>query len=519
MNAPDTGTQASLDALRSDRWQRLAPAAIIHFMVKFVLGVAKNGIQNVAYLGGIAVFTGDNRWIILGSIAAGALVILIAAGILSYINFRFRLEGQTFLIRRGVFNKKRLTLSFDRIQNVAIKEPLYFRPFGLVALALESAGSSSEEVSLAGIPRPLAASIRQSVLARPAAPHLAETGSDDQQEEAEATDSGMLLLAQPTSELARYGLSNNNIWVVAGAAMGLLFQQADQWEPEAEAFVSDTIIPVIGSDPLILGMLFAGGVLAIALTLMLFSVIGAIIIYHGYRLSYGDGRYHRTKGFFERQETSLPESKIQSLQISQPWPALLLKRWHLTLKQVGFASQDNINAGKQASFLVPSVTSDFYKGLVDRIFGATDWSTVTFRKISRLFIWKTLTYYFLLPAAAIAAIVTAKSGAQGLYVLLLPVLTLPFVMLRHRRFGYWSNGATAILRRGFVGSRQTAFSFRKVQTVSMTQSPSQRRRKLATLRIQLAGQTITVPYMPLEDASAWRDRILFEVETTHEPWM
>jgi len=521
MTAPDPSA-ATLESLKSQAWNRLAPAAIIHFIVKFVVGFAKNGIQNVAYLGGIAIFTGDSRWLILGAIAAGASVTLLLSGILSYLNFQFRLDGQTFLINRGVFNKKRLTLSFDRIQNVVIKEPFYFRPFGLVALALESAGSSDEEVSLAGIPTPLAQDIRRAVLERRdntqahARPEQ-ETASDGDPAAPAAEEE--LLLEQPISELARYGLSNNSIWVVAGVAIGAIFQQFEAWGKEADAFIETSIIPITGDDATVLGLLVAAGLLAVVALLTLFSVLGAIVVFYKFRLAYADGRYHRTTGLFERLETSVPETKVQSLQINQPWPALLLGRWHLVMKQVGFGTANNPAQNRKSNFIIPSVEPPFYQALANRLFGAVSWQDMHLRPIARFYIWKTVFYWFLLPSMMAAITLAANKQPLGLLTLLIPVLTTPFVMLRHNRYGYWSDGKVAVVKHGFVGSRTSAFPFHKAQTVTLTQSPSQRRRRLATLKVQLAGQTLTIPYMPVADAQAWRDRILYEVETTQKPWM
>ncbi|NVJ96603.1 MAG: PH domain-containing protein [Alphaproteobacteria bacterium] len=516
MTAPESETVQTLEALKGDTWHRLAPAAVIHFIVKFLIGFVKNGVQNVAYLGGIAIFTGDNRWLILGSLAVGATVILLAGGILSYLNFRFRMDGRSFLIRKGVFNKKRLTLSFERIQNVAVKEPLYFRPFGLVSLALESAGSADEEVSLAGIPKAMALDIRQAVLRTSRAP---KTHDLDEAPEEETAETETLLIAQKVSELARYGLSNNNIWVLAGLATGALFQQAEQWEPQAEEFVRNTVIPVTGDDNGVLGLMVAAGIFALVMLLMLLSVLGAIVVNYGYRLSYAHGRYHRTKGLFEKQETSVPETKIQSLQIGQPWPAKLLRRWHLVVRQVGFSSKNDVNTSKKERFIIPSVTPEFYQPFASKLFGDIAWDDMIPSKISRLFIWKTLKYFLFLPGILITAATSYFWGPIGFLPLAAPLLLLPLIMLRHHQYRYWSNGKTGMVQRGFVGTRTIMFAFRKVQNVALQQSPSQRRHELATLIIQLAGQTITVPYMPYQDAAQWRDTILFEVETSREAWM
>lgn len=520
MNAPEVQPADGLQKLVGNEWHRLAPAAIVHFMVKFVLGVAKNGIQNVAYLGGIAVFTGDNRWWILGLIASGALITLIVSGVLSYLSFKFRMEGQSFLIKRGVLNKKRLTLSFDRIQNVAIKEPIYFRPFGLVALGLESAGSSDEEISLAGIPRTLAEQIRTTVLQKPAAPAKAKVTTTETGAEAHPSqETEELLLAQPISELVRYGLSNNNIWVIAGLATGAFFQQAEAWEGAVEDFVRSSVIPVVGDSPVILGSLLGGVVLFVILFLMTLSVLGAIIIHFNFRLTFADGRYHRTKGLFERQETSVPESKIQSLQINQPWPALLLKRWHITIKQVGFGKTEHEPGSQRPSFIIPSVTPKFFRPFAERLLGPIDWGTQLSR-VSKRYVWTSFLYWFLPPMVIASLIIGYFTGTKGfVFPFVFSLVILPTLILRHRRFGYWTNGKTALVRSGLIGNQTSAFAFRKVQTVILKQSPSQRRRDLATLTIQLAGQTLTIPFMPLEDAAYWRDQILYEAETSKQAWM
>jgi putative membrane protein len=533
----ETAETALAPALNSKDWQRLSPIAIIHFIIKFALDLVKNGVQNVAILGGVVVATGDGRWMVLSLIGIAVTVLLLGGGVLSYLNFRFRVDRGAFLIRKGVIQKKRLTLSFDRIQNIAIGQPFYFIPFGLVSLGLESAGSSDEEVKLAGIPEVLARDIRAYVLAdkrdTAKAPGGIETkaagGSAPEESTPEETapketaseeSTPELLLAQPVSELVRYGLSNNNIWVVAGVSIGLLFQQFEQWEGAAASLLTDSILDAVRDDYTLIGMAGAALLLGLVLLLMSFSVVGAIVVFFRFRLSHEKDRYIRTKGLFERQETSVRESKVQSLQIGQPWPALLLRRCHLALRQVGFSDKNNSGSlPQQPKFIIPSVTDDFIADFTGRLFPGLAWHAVRFRQIHPLYTIKMLSYNFLPPAIIAAAAITYEYGSAGLLALLAPVVAAPFVMLRRRRYGYWSDGACGVVRRGFVGSRRTVFPFYKAQGVVLTQAPSQRKYGLADLKVMLAGGDVTIPFMPLADAEAWRDRILYEVEASTRPWM
>jgi len=528
-NSPFEGQAAASLApvLNSKDWQRLSPLAVIHFIVKFVMDFVQGGVQNLAFLGGIVVFTGDSRWLILAGAGLLAVILLLTAGVLSYLNFKFRIDGDAFLIRKGVIQKSRLTLTFDRIQNVALGQPLYFMPFGLVTLALESAGSSGEEVKLAGIAEPLARDIRHHVLSqRRTARHTAakragaevSSATSETPDLTELTDADVLV-AQPLSELVRYGLSNNNIWVVAGVATGALFQQYDSWEPYAIDFVDQNVTPFLGDAPAVLAFAALAGVLVVAAFLMLCSVIGAIVVFYRFKLSHADGRFFRKKGLFERQETSLPDTKIQSLRLNQPWPALLLRRVHGGIKQVGFSGSNVENTSKDTTLIIPSLTGGLAARLVQKVFPGLQWDGITFAPIDPLFVTKTLTYGFLPPALLAAVPLLYFLGAVGALPLLFPLMVLPLVILRWRRYGYFSDGQSAVVRSGLFGTKRTVFAFFKAQGVSLTQSPSQRKRSLATLTILLAGGNVTVPFMPLADAEAWRDRILYEVETSTQPWM
>ncbi len=506
--------------LQSDKWQRISPLSILYYALKFIMAAVRNGVQALAPVAAVVATTGENRWLALGALAAVAAVGLLIGSILSYLNFKFRIDHDAFLIRSGVLTRKRLTLGFDRIQNVAFREPLYFRPFGLVILTLESAGSTSEEVNLAGIPRPLAQTIRQYVLDR----KKTATSSPNQMAEHQNTGAAAEakpaadLLRQPIGELARYGLSNNNIWVFAGITAGAIGQLDELWDSAFVESLFSGVGDVVGTGIMAMTTLVVFMVLVGLFLLMGTSVLGAIIINYKYHLTYQDERYHRTRGLFERQETSVPEVKVQSLKIMQPIIARLLGRFHLVFKQVGFEGKQN--KGNQQKFIIPSVTWAFTGELAKRLFNNNDILGARLSPISTKFITRHAVFSFGIPSLLIGGLWTIGMGWYGLVPpVAVVVVVWPFIALRHRRYGFAINDTHAVVRSGLLGRTYTVFPLFKVQTMEIRQSPGQYRSGFADLKIKLAGQNLTIPYMPLNDARAWRAAAMQQVETSDTPWM
>lgn len=506
-----------------DKWKRLSPYAAIHYVVKIFMAVIKNAYQGAVPLAAAFFAGGDNRWFLIGMVIAGALLLLLIVAVLSYLKFRYRIADETVFIQSGVLNRKRLTLDFDRIQNVGIKEPIYFRPFGLVVVTIESAGSSGEEISLGGVPRSLAESIRAEVLEHK--PQNTNTNTPAESTQTAATVDAVpteaeLIIHQPVSELVRYGLTNKNVLVFFGIMAGF-WGQTDWDEMEYYNEGSEMVTGFVGTEPTAIALWTSLAIIGVFAVLLMLSVALTVITNYNYRLTRHDGRFHRTKGLFERQETSLLESKVQSIQISQGIMARLLNRMTIHLKQVGFGGNSKQKkASKKGAFFIPSVEEDFSLRFSKIIYPLFNWETLTLKPIDRSYIRKKITYIFLPMSLPVTIGLTISSqSAWGLLPLLIPVLATPLVMLHRARYGYATDGEHGVVRSGLFGTRHVLFPFYKVQTVELHQSPGQRRRKLADLHIKLAGNVVKIPYVPLADAVDWRKTILKKIETTNKAWM
>ena len=107
--------------------------------------------------------------------------------------------------------------------------------------------------------------------------------------------------------------------------------------------------------------------------------------------------------------------------------------------------------------------------------------------------------------------------ATLLFLLWIPMSLLHiFKTWQHAGFHFTDDGL--VRRSGTFGYRTVALLYRKVQRVTVSRSPLQRRKGLATLRVYMASGSVRIPYIEHELALQLRDVILYKVESSQKAW-
>ncbi|MCH8478499.1 MAG: PH domain-containing protein, partial [Wenzhouxiangella sp.] len=107
---------------------------------------------------------------------------------------------------------------------------------------------------------------------------------------------------------------------------------------------------------------------------------------------------------------------------------------------------------------------------------------------------------------------------QGHFVVVLVGLALALATLlthlRYRRWGWSLNGYQLWVRQGLLGHSLEVFEIDRVQQTQITQSPYQRRHDLASLNLVLPQGSVSIPFLPLEEAAALANQALYAAETS-----
>ena len=111
-------------------------------------------------------------------------------------------------------------------------------------------------------------------------------------------------------------------------------------------------------------------------------------------------------------------------------------------------------------------------------------------------------------------------GRDALVFLLLLATPLLAVVIYQawRHAGYLVTDEGLVRRSGIIGYRTVALLYRKVQRVTVSQSPLQRRKELATLRVYMASGSVKIPYIPHALARQLQDYILYKIESSQRAW-
>ena len=492
-------------------WSRVSPLSMIHRGIAFIRQLAgTNPGPLLGLLAGAYAFA-QRSPLMLAATAAALVGAGIALLILAWLRFQYRVSDDTIQVQQGIFTRQSLTLEFDRIQNVRIETPIYLRPFGLARLSIESAGSSSEEVHLPGIPRDHAEALRDRALAT--VPHPDPEGRDE--EAPETGDATQHLLSRRPSDLVIYGISSPAIlWggAIVASILGAITRRLEQAENDPDAlralveWLPDTVSQ---------GWLVAAGIVGLLGAMTVFSIIMALVRYHGYHLEKSGDRYRLHSGLITRREQGLRQYRIQHVRLTQSLVARLFGRHHLTCHQIGMMQTEQPEAGG-SRLMAPALTPVEQQQLLAHLLPELDWETLHFNGVS----WR-----YMLPRIAfwggIWLAVAAGALLQGtaLWLLATAPLVPALIALNWRRQGWCLNGEYLVIRGGLFGCHYTVFAGFRAQTVRIYESPLQRRAGLANLATRLGSGGFLLPFIQRHDAEMLMDQLLYRMETSDAPWL
>ena len=494
------------------QWQRTSPLAILFFLGSVLKAVAKNATQIIAPMAAFFVaFGGDTQTKIL-IVAVGFTLITLTVSVLRYLFFRFRIAEDAVLIREGIVNRKQLDIKFRRIQGINTEQSFIYRFFDLVTVSFDTAGSAGSEGSLPAVSTRFSDALRETI---------GKVGKDNDDPEAipPATPATDPLLRLDWRDMVRIGLADRRAFLLLAIAAPLFEQLSDEMSEAIANAIEDVAADLAAQGTTIAATLLGGGLLLILAVLLLGSIVAAFLRYHNFTLYFEGGRLRSVGGLLTRHEAAMEPGKIQLARISQSIVMRWFRRIRIVLRQASSRTQ-----GIGKSFIVPAAPPGFQQGFLTDVLApeATDLDldpeSSRIRRVSRKFLRPRILYLGVLPAIAMATLGWLQAGAQGLLLL----LWLPFWTLIQwrvwQRLGWQMTGDAFVRRTGFLATRLDAFLLRKVQRVSLSQSPYQRRTELATLRFYLASGSVRVPYLPLVDAALIRDYVLYKVESSTQSW-
>ena len=496
-------------------WQRTSPAGVVFFFTRAVKQVTGGAMQMAASAGAVVVaFRSDNvGWALLGAFAVVA--VLLGTAILRYWFFRFTVDDDGLRIRQGVFKKTHLEIQFERVQGMDVERSPVDRLLGLATVTFDTAGSAAREGRLPAIRRTFADTLRQ---------RIEQQGRSVARPPAGEAKASPPLLKLGAWDMVCIGVTDRSV-LVGLAFLPVLFQA---YGDAAEEFATRAATAA-GEELLALGLWF--GVLVVLVLIVagiallaLLTVASAFLRFHDFELLHDGSAFRSRAGLLTRKEVVVERAKIQQVSVAQGVIMILMGRCRVRmLPATSGPASDAAEVGAQ-TLTVPLLDVPRLADLGARVFGAEGKrlglspANDAFTPISPVYIRARLLAVGIVPALVGAVVLVPAFGATGLLALAWPVLVLLAAWQAWRRRGYLFDDDALASRRGLLGYSVDAFLFRKAQGATVSRSPLERRKGLASLTVHLASGDVTVPYMDFATACRLRDYLLFKVESSRRPW-
>ncbi len=498
--------------MNNPEWHRVSFLSVIHFFISRGINIIKEVGFNSApiIVAGVVAIDDTTFWFSIFGLVF--LAVLLIDALILYWTFRFQITHDQIIVKQGYFTKEVLNLKYERIQNINISEPWYFKPFKLVNCMLDSAGSVAKEASIPGITKEAADQVSQQVHNYQLEQNVINDIDNTNTEEKPTAQ----ILKLSNVEVTKYGFTNSMIFVVAAAAFPVIEKTIERAGWDFTVFLNEiaTYLPFPELPARII--IFILSFILFGLLLLSFTAIGSFIRFHNYELHNETTKLKRIAGLLDRQQIAVRKQKIQGISIKQNIFAKLLNRVTLQFHQT---QSDRVPNSKKQHLIIPMLKPDQWQQYVSWAF--TDFSStdIKFQKINRQYLIRRSLIAVILPIASLTTFLVTTTTIHALIILGIIPFGIAIFWQRYRRYGYYINENYGVIRSGFIGVRYTIFPLYKLQKLVETTTAGQRRRQLCSSEFQLAFGKIHLPYLPVAILNKIFNLIIYKVESSNKNWL
>ncbi|MEM1247201.1 MAG: PH domain-containing protein [Acidobacteriota bacterium] len=418
--------------------------------------------------------------------------------LLRYLTFRYRLEEEELVLRRGVLSRNERRLAYSRVQNIDLVENPFHRAFGLAVVKIETASGGKAEATMHLSPAAVE-ELRQRIFAHRQSGEAADPATEGAP--LPEPSQRKTLLKLDVGEVVRLGLIQNRGMVLVAAAFGLFFQQSFiDWETFGRwisRWAATADVPSVEASPFVL---VVGGALLIGVWLVLLALLSiafALLRFAHFELS-RDGEDLRARfGLLTRVAMTVPRRRVQRVWSTQTLLHRLFGRISIRLDTAGGGQDDGatgrhwlapVGRPEVLSPLILEALPDLDAEPLETWPGSADehWQPIVRRSWKRLFRrWTVL-------SGLVLVLPVALTSFYWLLLLLVPLaLVYRFVARRTIDSRYYALTEDAILTRsGWLSRTLSIVRFEKIQAVAFRQSPFDRRHGTGSIHIDTAGSSL-----------------------------
>jgi putative membrane protein len=436
--------------------------------------------------------------------------------ILSYFRLYYWMDDTQFYMNKGIFNKQKLQIPFERIQAIKLEQSVFHQAFNVTKLKIETAGSKGSELILHALKMETAHEIRSYIFSRKE--ELVQSGESKEVDadniEIAGFDEGEKLFSLSLGTLVKIGISQNHLRTLGVIFVFLLVM----FERLFEIFFPDTEnIDIEGYNgfDIFSNLSFFGLLVMFFILISVGFSVGQSIIRHA------DFVVYRTReglriigGLFNRIEQIVVRRKIQMI-IMDTNPI----RRFLGLRRIRFFQASGTSLSLSESIIVPGCTHDQSLYLMSEYVDPKLIGKTVFKPVQPVYAIRYFLISLCVPLLILTVIGLVRFGSTGFWLLsLVPLLGL----LAWLHFKYLRYGVTdehLIVRKGVFYRTESVLKLYKIQSVDLYRSFYELRHDLGSVVVYSAARRIYIPFLKLEEARLIVDYLTSKIEMDKRHWI
>ncbi|PRZ44225.1 putative membrane protein [Antricoccus suffuscus] len=329
-------------------WRRLNARMLLIHPIKEI-GRFFPALVGVFFLGNSG---GKGHWWALG---AGVLVIMMA--LLRWVTTRFRITPDKIEVRTGLFRRKALAASADRVRTVDLTSDILHRALGLAKVEIGTASTGRDNrLILDSLPTKDAQQLRIDLLHRRTPASHADSLTSGETVAIpttlpDATAKHLILRLDPKwiryAPLTLSGVISGLIivgfaWRILNEIGGQInriaaIEQTTQALAKLSTWVAVAIVTI-----------------ALLLIVTLLSVVGYVLAFWRFRLSRHDGgTLHVSRGLLTTRATSIEERRLRGVELVEPLLLRIAHAGRMSAISTGLRAKGRESNGEGGSTLVP----------------------------------------------------------------------------------------------------------------------------------------------------------------------
>ena len=474
-----------------EKFSVLRKQSAIGSIVLFANAVRKNAYNFLYAL--IPAFQGNFKIALILFIVGLTLVAIYSYLDYYYFTYRFDFDKSQFLINKGILKKTKLSIPFEKIQQININQSVIHRLFNIYEVQMDTAGSKDTEVDIKAVSKQISEDIKS----------ISE------------------IIKQKTvnvkTEEVEIGLTSRffqTLGLIFGS-LAVVVQFLSDFEIEYSSTIAE-IFKNINYTPLIILVALFYSILIVLAT----NVINTLFKFFGYKATKKSNNLEIKYGLLSTKSFILSPSKVQQYIFSQNWIQKKLDIQNVIINQ---ASSSEIKSfDKRSNINVPGCSQDQANELFEFIYESKNDDEIELKPNIRKPIVNTSIFGFV-PVLVFVLCNISFDFINTSYMLMSSLFFLLIVLFINWRL--FKNNSLFVskdfirVKSGIWDIKNKIIETYKVQSIIIYQPVWYKKYNLGSLALLTAGGLVHVGVFNYKDLQLISNNVAYRVENSNKGWM